>query len=373
MSRWIRYAGLISLAMAATVLLWINILFAIRGQPFKDLGAFLASGRAANAGRSPYGYNYPLVVEPGNANANLNPPVSVPLFALLARAEPWTVRRWWMALGLASYVLCLLILRRSHAVNGWTVLPLLLLGPAWHTLQLKQVYLFLLLPAVLSWLCLHRGRYLLAGLCLAPLIAMKPNFAFWPVALFVVGYRLAAITALLSAAALSAIPVAFYGTGVYTDWLVTITAYPGLASPGNSSLPALLLRLGAPLAGRALAIGLLGATTAYLWKTRPSATKTSGIAVLALLLASPIAWSGYTLFALPLLVSSRWRWPHYAALICFLVPFPLLLRYRECILLSWVYGLALVFLLGATVAPPTPVAPPCAAATPPGRPSPPPG
>src|SRR5262249_61702414 len=57
----------------------------------------------------------------------------------------------------------------------------------------------------------------------------------------------------------------------------------------------------------AVAIGasLIVLLAVWVWRTRPSAGTTSGVAMAVLLLGSPLAWVGYSLFLLPLVARMR--------------------------------------------------------------------
>jgi len=74
----------------------------------------------------------------------------------------------------------------------------------------------------------------------------------------------------------------------------------------NASLAGMLVRDGV---GQSVAVaigaGLIGLLAAWAWRTRPSAGRTSGVALSGLLLGSPLAWVGYSLFLLPTFARSR--------------------------------------------------------------------
>src|SRR5690606_17800790 len=113
----------------------------------RDFGSFIASGRAGAAGQDPYGI-YPLtfhVVLPGFDvwNPNLNPPVSVPLFGYLGRADPQRAFRAWWSVLLACYLVTIaLLIRRYGDRRGWLLaLWSLSLAGLWDTLALGQIYL----------------------------------------------------------------------------------------------------------------------------------------------------------------------------------------------------------------------------------------
>ena len=82
----------IALAVCLCALIADGIVRARPAGELRDFGSFMASGQAVDDGENPYGI-HPLtfhVVLPGFDvwNPNLNPPVSVPFFALLWRLGP---------------------------------------------------------------------------------------------------------------------------------------------------------------------------------------------------------------------------------------------------------------------------------------------
>jgi len=66
-------------------------------------------------------------------------------------------------------------------------------------------------------------------------------------------------------------------------------------------------RLGFEPAGYALAGLLTLAGAVYAWRLRPGPMEASAAALTVTLLAGPLTWLGYTLFALPVLMSRQWR------------------------------------------------------------------
>src|SRR3712207_4678956 len=182
-----------------------------------DFGSFVASGRAASEGLNPYGI-YPLTLRvelPGfeSCNPNLNPPISALLFQLFDVAEPHEVFRVWRWISVAFYAATVLLLvRRFGRGLDAPVMALCAFALAgfWDTLFLGQIYLPLVFAAVVAWLLLERGAGLWAGILIGIVVAMKPNFLVWPALLFLAGYRLPALAAVVTAAIVSAIPLVVY-------------------------------------------------------------------------------------------------------------------------------------------------------------------
>ncbi|MDI7276771.1 MAG: glycosyltransferase family 87 protein, partial [Anaerolineae bacterium] len=264
-----------------------------------DWGSFIASGRAAAEGLDPY-RTYPLTFRVYFARTgvvatpNLNPPVFVMPFQALSGVEPTGAHRVWYVISFGTYLVALALLIRGQplGVTFWRTAWALSLAALWHTLQLGQIYAPLLLTTAGAWLLLQRKQYLAAGLLVGMLVAIKPNFAVWPLLLLAGGYRRAAFAAAGCAAVLSAVPLAAYGPGIYGQWLAAGASFQGLLLPGNSSLPGLAARLGVPWLGIPLAGALVVTAAMLVWRCRPSVQAISSLGVVVSLLASPITWLG---------------------------------------------------------------------------------
>jgi len=302
----------------------------------RDFGSFMGSGQAGIVGENPYGI-HPLtfhVVLPGFDvwNPNLNPPVSVPFFGLLWRLGPEHAFVLWWGVSLFCFVAAVALLVRRYGQGSAWLLPLwaVALAGLWDTLALGQIYLPLVLATVGSWLLLERGRYVAAGVLMGVLIAVKPNFAVWPVVLLLAGHVRTPVTAALTAGLLSVIPVMTHGPLIYRQWIELIASDSGRAAfLTNASIPGLALRLDAGLVGMVLSIVLL--TTLALWavRQRPAPLRASALGILGGIAASPIAWVHYTLFLLPVFFSRRWTPPVVAAAALLVVPVHVVLRFLD--------------------------------------------
>jgi hypothetical protein len=277
-----------------------------------DFGSFVESGRAAKQGLDPFGI-YPLtfhVVLPGfeSWNPNLNPPVSALLFQLFDLADPHRMFRIWYGISIALYALTVLLLtvRFSALPRPIFLLWAFALAGFWDTLLLGQIYIPLVLAGVAAWLLLERGQAFWAGLLIGCVVALKPNFAVWPVLLFLSGHMRPALWALLTAAVISAIPAVVLGPQVYGQWIELLASDEERAFfLTNASLPACSQGSAPPRSAWRSAPALLLAAAAWAFRVRPSVTRVGAIALTLSLLASPIAWVHYTLFLLPVLLS-RW-------------------------------------------------------------------
>lgn len=300
-----------------------------RGDYLMDFGSFIASGRAVAEGLNPYGV-YPLTFRfiRGTevvAAPNLNPPISVLLFQLLAAADPGIAFRIWYLGSIVLYVVVVVLLLRAapEAVTPVRVVWALSLGGFWHTLHMGQVYILLLLVFVSALLSLRRGRYQVAGLLVGILIALKPNFLVLPVLLLLAGCATTALSALAVAALLSAAPLLVYGSSVYAQWLEVLRHDTGVGLPTNGSLFGLAARLGIPELGIVIAGALVLVAALWAWRQRPQGLTVSNLAIVVLLLASPLAWAGYTVFLLPVFIWRRWTTPLAIAAMLLILPVPL--------------------------------------------------
>ena len=289
-----------------------------------DFGAFYMAGEAQRQGLDPYGV-YPEVAEAtgyefgytdGRGHSrNLNPPISLYAFRLLAAADPEQVK---MALNLASAALfaaCFVVMLRAFPRHHGIELLLVLAsaGGFWYTIWLGQIYVVLFALGLGAWLLIQRGaNSVWPGLLIGLLIAVKPNFALWPLLLLLAGHPKVALTSFSVAAGISTIPILLEGPGIYWQWLEAAQDYSRLGLPWNASLVGQAQRLGVAPLGYALSAFLIVGAALLAWRTRPAPLKASNWGIVVALLATPISWVGYGLLALPVLLSRRWRGPEWA-------------------------------------------------------------
>jgi hypothetical protein len=218
-------------------------------------------------------------------------------------------RIWW-AISVLCYAATVLLLVRRHAHRQalFPALAAFALAGFWDTLLLGQIYLPLVLAGTAAWLFLERGERVRAGVLIGLVVAMKPNFLVWPAILFLAGHRTVAVAAIITAAAVSAIPLIVLGPEVYRQWFALIASDRERAVfLTNASLGGLAARVGLPKLGVVLGLALLAGLALWALRQRPNVLRASGPALVAALLASPIAWVHYTLFLLPILFA-RWQW-----------------------------------------------------------------
>ncbi len=88
---------------------------------------------------------------------------------------------------------------------------------------------------------------------------------------------------------------------------VAFSRIPRLALGGNASLVGEAVRLGVPALGYALSVTLVVSAAFVMWWGRATAVRASSWGIVVALLAAPIAWIGYGLLAMPVLLSRRWE------------------------------------------------------------------
>ncbi len=304
------------LALIATAV--VPLLEPNRG--LRDFTTFVQAGRAYEEDLNPYVlYQEPdpeAGIEPGtpreSGSPNLNPPISIYPFSLMADLDPFAVRD---GLSVVSAVIYLAVCAVMLKAYPWQRRPLVLLwlltvAGFWYTLLLGQIYIPLFALGLAALLLIERGRNLLwAGALIGLVVAIKPNFAIWPLFLLLAGQRNMALTAVAVAAVISAVPLLIEGPEIYSQWLEAARAYPRAAIAPNAAMFGVMTRLGIPDAGYVIAAGLIGAGGFYAWRWRLSAREASAWSVMLTLFVGPLTWVGYTLFMLPFLLARRWgRW-----------------------------------------------------------------
>lgn len=343
----------ISLGVLCAAVIWRSLLWSTReGKGLLDWGSFVASGRAASDGLDPYGvYELTFRVGPMLAPApNLNPPISVYAFELAAKLHPQTSADLWFLASLGCYLAAVVLL--SWAYPGQGIVALLAafsMAGLWHTLELGQIYTPLVLAATGAWIILRSGDDARAGILIGLIVAIKPQFAVWPLFLLLGGHWRSGTAGLGTAAALFALPVALGDAEMYRQWFrATPPLLPAMTFAGNSSLLAVFGRLGLAVAGLLVA-GAFAALYAFvIIRERPRATVVSAFGLLAALLLGPITWPGYTLLLLPVLFAFGWdRLAPIAAL--FIVPYWLVLELSGeggamSFLAGSIYGFAVLLL-----------------------------
>ena len=286
------------------------------------------------------------------AAPNLNSPISIYPFRLISGIDPSTAKLVLQISSLLLYAGIMLALLRANRQN---VTPLIIIwtfaiAGLWHTIGLGQIYVLILAAVTGAWL-LQPRHPLIAGLLLGLVVAIKPAFLIWRVLLFLSGDRKISLSATATAAGFSLVPLLLEGPEIYRQWLSASSAFSGLEMPGNGSLIAMAGRLGLPWLGL-VASGLLVAGLAV-WAhlQHPTLRQISAAAILGALILEPITWAGYSLFALPVLLSRRWFAWEWAVALLLCVPVGLAFDYATLnqaanVLLGSLYGWALLIVFG---------------------------
>jgi Glycosyltransferase family 87 len=361
---------LVILCLFFVINITINVLPFFDGRnDLMDFGSFYASGQKLQNGENPYDPNSEYIfditfarVGAGGKMMNLNPPISAMIFQSLLKFEPHQSMMVWQILSTVFYliVIWMLITTYKSTTRPGIVIWALTLAGFWHTLVLGQIYIFLLLFTTLGWVFLQKEKYILAGVAIGLLIAMKPNFILWPLFLLISGYFLTFAISLISSLVVSLIPIAFYGTEIYTQWLDASSLRPEtLIMPGNNSILGLSARFHSITLGIVISIILVLVLLALSRLKSPKDMERteyiSALGIIASLLASPISWTGYTLLLLPIYFSlKRWTLPVIASAVILSIPFAIVLRlfqnsFINFVLLGWLYGWGILLLLGYVV------------------------
>jgi hypothetical protein len=230
----------------------------------------------------------------------------------------------------------------------------------WQTLTLGQIYVLLLLFIMLGWVFTQRKQYILGGISIGIVVAVKPNFIIWPILLLVSGYAVPFLVSVLSSLVISLIPAWFYGIQIYQQWLEASTPRIGtLILPGNSSFLGLAARLDYIPAGIAISIILICALLFLLGQKSPLRTEhlenVSALGIITSILVSPVSWAGYTIFLLPIFFSlKKWTPPVIISAVILSFPFAFVLKlwqtsYLNFVIFGWFYGWGVLLLLAAVV------------------------
>ena len=362
--------GLTVLYLIFIAILMINFFPFIDGQnALMDFGSFYASGLKIRNGENPYDPNSEYIFEinfsrigAGGKMMNLNPPISVMLFESMSRFNPYRSLIIWQITSAILYTGLIFLLASVYKQNitPTRFIWAFTLAGFWHTLVLGQIYILLLAFTVLGWIFLQRKRYILAGIIIGVVISIKPNFVIWPLFLLASGYYVTFVASILGGLVISLIPVIFYGTRIYAQWLeASALRYETLIMPGNNSILGLTARFQNIDLGIALsAVLVLILLILSKWKIsnnveRPERISTLGI--LASILASPISWPGYTILILPVFFSLK-KWSKLVTISAAIlsIPFAIVLQlhqtsFENFVIFGWLYGWGILLLLGDAV------------------------
>jgi len=109
------------------------------------------------------------------------------------------------------------------------------------------------------------------------------------------------------------VPLILEGPGIYQQWLEAAQAYPRIGLASNASIIGQAERFGVIEAGYVLSAVLIAVAAFVMWRSRATPVRASEWGIVVALLATPIAWVGYGLLAMPVLLTRRWEVLEWAA------------------------------------------------------------
>ena len=288
---------------------------AVSGE-LKDLLVYQHGGRAVLDGVSAYARD-----DPVNGLPFTYPPFAAVLMAPLALLPTWLAAALWTGASAGALGASVVVVRRAlgRASPTWLVVLLsvaaLALEPVWQNLAFGQINLVLMLAVLVDLL---RADRRLAGVALGIAAGVKLTPLVFVVLLVLAGQRAAAARALLAFGATVAVGfAAMPGSAAYwTDRLLDPSRVGPPALAHNQSVYGALTRLldtpppsylwlavAGPLTS---AVVLVGAV----WWRRGDRLLGTCLGAVAMLLASPVAWSHHWVWAAPiaLVLWERNRW-----------------------------------------------------------------
>jgi hypothetical protein len=269
-----------------------------------DFSVLYASGLSLRRGLQPY------VVGPGGCN--LNPPLVLPLLALLA-AMPYAVAiSAHMSVSILALIAAMVVVYRElNTKVDWR--SLVAAGLFMGTLQMLRegnLAWLLTLPAALAWRAARHDRWIEAALWLGLLMTIKPIFGWFVFALVLRRHWAAAFIAGGVALGGALLGILLFGLDVTRQWLAVGAAVTWFGVDTNVSLLSILTRafpnghFGSAYLG--LSIFVLMASAFAICQTEENVDRDWSIVWLVSLLIAPLGWVYYYwLAAGPLLALFR--------------------------------------------------------------------
>jgi alpha-1,2-mannosyltransferase len=279
---------------------------------FPDLDVYRHGGGEVLAGRSPYASDDPVYGYPFTY-----PPFAALAMVPLALPPGWVAAALWTALSAGCLAAAVVLVSRQLA---WPAAPWLVvvacaaavaLEPVWQNYAFGQINLILML-AILTDLVRPERRW--AGVALGVVAGIKLTPLVFVVLLVLIGYRAAALRAVIVFAATIAVGwLAVPGAASY--WSERLLDPRRVGPPSlahNQSVSGVLTRLldepPSTLLWMAVAgpIALATVFIAAAWWRRGDRVLGACLGALAMLLASPVSWSHHWVWAVPLALA---LWP----------------------------------------------------------------
>lgn len=292
--------------------------------------SFWGSGWALSNGLDPYAPT-PFTPTFGSASIplseiNLNPPLLLPLFQLLARLDIGPAVQLTTVLSVLAFVVC-----AGHAVltgremQARKVAWLFLLPFFYDTIYLGQIYILFFVLSTIACHQLAARRPGPAGLAIGAMVACRPTFALWIAMLWLAGHRRVSRAAAGTATVLTLLSIAAYGPATFLHWLSALAQDRHAWVGTNASLNGYFARLGSPGLGLAAGVLVAGVACAWALRMKGGALQTTLVALAASMAASPLSWADYAVLLVPALLATRWDplLSGAAALLCLPLQIPL--------------------------------------------------
>jgi hypothetical protein len=251
----------------------------------------------------------------------MNPPISLLVFQQISWVDPNALAIIWYVLSIVMLGIALFILFRVYQRTA--TVPILTwifaLGGVWDTLYQGQIYPPLLLAQAGAIAIMNRHP-VIAGLFTGFIVAVKPNFALWPLAMFLIGRRAFGLSAFFSAIALSVLPALVYGPGVYLSWLHGANNIGLISYPSNASLWRVAFGHNQPALLFVFFLLIILLLVIWVYRSHPDERRLGEATTIVCILLSPIAWPAYAIFALPSFINGRFDWKRITAALLLLNP-----------------------------------------------------
>ncbi len=286
------------------------------GGGFKDLLVYQYGGQAVLDGLSPYARDDPVTGLPFTY-----PPFAAVLMAPLAPLPTWLAAALWTGASAGALGASVVLVRRAlgRTSPAWLVVLVgvaaLALEPVWQNITFGQVNLLLMLAVLVDLL---RPERRLSGVALGIAAGVKLTPLVFVVLLVLAGQRATAARAVIAFGCTVAIGfVTMPGSASYwTDRLLDPSRVGPPALAHNQSVYGALTRLldSPPSALLWVAVagplGLAVVLVAASWCRRGDRALATCLGAVAMLLASPVAWSHHWVWAVPiaLVLWERNRW-----------------------------------------------------------------